>query len=76
MYVFRKGKHSLAESRKSQSPFKGPCWVGPSEGPWLVMDPDWRSSRVPVMSSSATIFIPHVVEYLLLLLLTADSLEH
>ena len=22
---FRKGKHSLAESRKSQGPFKGPC---------------------------------------------------
>ena len=24
MYFFRKGKHSLAESQKSQGPFKGP----------------------------------------------------
>ena len=25
MYLFRKGKHSLAETRISQGPFKGPC---------------------------------------------------
>ena len=44
MYLFRKGKHSLAETRNHKVLLKDP--VRPNEGPWLVMDPVGGSSYV------------------------------